>query len=149
MKQAWGIQRKKLAEAKEIGHFVPREERKEVARELKKAHFSLGNDANFIRSCNQDQFRGHEVTASPARNDEMSSKIRRTNFKLGTNATFYRETTAAKDFGDKQPRGTQAQNGLRAEVGAAHFALGFSANRYETTTGETFDTAKQKEAEVA
>ena len=95
-----------------------------------------------FRSCNQDQFRGHEVTASPARNDEMSSKIRRTNFKLGTNATFYRETTAAKDFGDKQPRGTQAQNGLRAEVGAAHFALGFSANRYETTTGETFDTAK-------
>jgi hypothetical protein len=30
--------------AKETGHFVPMEARKEVAKEIKRSHFTLGND---------------------------------------------------------------------------------------------------------
>lgn len=42
--QAYVKQRKGEEVAKHTGHFVPVEERKEVAKEIKRSHFTLGSD---------------------------------------------------------------------------------------------------------
>ena len=126
---------------------MPKEERKEAALELKKAHFRLGSDQNHLLSCSQEHYRGHTVTSSPSRNnEELSSKIKRANFKIGTNTKFYRETTNTKDFNEKEMLSSPRGKEIRKDDGVAHFALGFRPNRYDTTTGETFDKINQKDS---
>jgi hypothetical protein len=42
--QAYNNKRKGGEVSKHTGHFVPVEERKEVAKEIKRSHFTLGSD---------------------------------------------------------------------------------------------------------
>jgi hypothetical protein len=53
---------------KETGHFVPMETRKEVAKEIKRSHFTLGNDGGTI-FISLNPFRGLET-------QELGNKLR-------------------------------------------------------------------------
>jgi hypothetical protein len=128
---------------KNVGIFTTNSTRQEVANEIKKTHFSLGNsDAEIPQSLSKASYQNVQVDDKTISDQQkkMSKINRRSNFVLGRDQNNLGETTSNQAYNSKQLSqykngGTFSANTLRK----GNFRLGFNQdNIYETTAQSNF-----------
>lgn len=148
------LEREQEEAKKNIGVFSTKEMRGEVAKEIKKTHFTFGSDKQqFPQSLNKETYQNVQVDDKNISNQQkkMSKINKRSNFIFG-NDTGNNETTSNQAYNSKQfsnltNSGPNAYSANTLRKG--NFRLGFNKdNMYETTAQSNF-TDKNNESDRA
>ena len=143
--------RRKEEIEKTVGQFQPIQKRKEVAKEVKRSHFTLGNDYNFPEPSSKDHFPAVEMTTDPSTNDSqrrLSENNKRSHFTIGNSKFVFRETTNQKnqkDFEEKKELVKQIGVSYSGHLSSENYKFGFEKNTFDTTAKEHYnekDTGK-------
>ena len=138
----------------ETGHFMPKESRKEVAKEVKKTHFTLGSDKgkliivislNIVDYGSKKHEEQHDANWHIGTNNDyqkFGQMIKQSHLQIGENNKFSPLTTHMEDYNRKSVDLARVQAAIetKKDLRKAHFNLGHNSDSevFVTTNMERF-----------